>query len=82
MLPLCDFAAGRQAHVARSDKGAAFRAALDFAGDFRGVAQMIDEIGVLYGGLGRPERGFFDDRGVQRPPANVLALSDNAVLGP
>jgi hypothetical protein len=43
---------------------------------------MVNQGGMPNWGFGRLEGHFFENRGVKRPPADRLAVGNQAILGP
>ncbi len=81
VLPLRGSLARRQANAARSDERGLPRGAFNLARHLGGPAQMIDQRRMADGPLDGLKRSFFENRGVQRSPACVLAMGDQSVSG-
>ena len=81
VLPLRDGIAGSEADASRADERFFLGGAGDLARDLCRTSQVIDQKRVVHRLLGRPERRFFHDGRVQRPPAGVGAVHDEPVSG-
>ena len=74
--------ARRQTEASRPDERLFRTRTFDAARDFRGAAQVVDQRRMADGGLDRFKRGFFDDGGMERAPANILAMRQQPVSRP
>src|SRR5438874_5055650 len=81
MPPFSGCLARRQAQAAGPDELLFPAVAFDLPHHLGRTGQMINQRGVLDWQLGRLERTFLDDRGVEGPPADILAVSDEAISG-
>jgi hypothetical protein len=53
-----------------------------FAGNLGRAAQVINQRRMMHRSFDGVERGFLDDSGVQRSPAQIVAIGKHAVLRP
>ncbi len=82
MLPLCRRPGGCYANSTGADESSFPLRSGNLAHDRRRVAQMVDQKRMADTRFDSFEGGFFDDGGVERAPAYVSAVGDEAVIGP
>src|SRR5690349_9298946 len=79
MFPACGRIAGRQTDAPGADEFAICRASFNVSENFGRTRQVIDQHGMSDGGFRRVERTLFDNRRMQRTPANVLAVRNQPI---